>query len=342
MTKSAAQCRFCLLTYPRTGSNLFVKILNLDNQPNLASCKDGGYFFAPLNHLRYDMGFAGAHVQEMTTDQRAAEAACMKKCFQALTEYIQGAENEDQGIFFKEHTHILTNPVAKTRFIFGVENTRKSALPSHLGETEMAQKTTNGQSPHNETLLPDDFLNTLKPTFLIRHPALAFPSYYRAARRADGDLYLRSEQGQRVCRNIMTLRWSRKLYDFYSQNFNVTKVSAKEEITWPLVLEADDIMIKPAVMIRFCEILGLDVAQLRFEWDKDEQKRRPGIMAFRSTIDGSTGIDTSKASGGIINLDGCAREWREEFGDDAGRMIEVCVREAMNDYEYLSENKLRA
>ena len=72
------------------------------------------------------------------------------------------------------------------------------------------------QSPHNETLFPDDFLNTLKPTFLIRHPALAFPSYYRAARRADGDQYLRSEQGQRVCRNIMTLHWSRELYIFYA------------------------------------------------------------------------------------------------------------------------------
>lgn len=108
----------------------------------------------------------------------------------------------------------------------------------------------------------------------------------------------------------------------------MTNDSAEKDIEWPLVLDADDIMTDPAVIIRFCEILGLDVAQLRFEWDKDEQKRRPGIMAFRSTIDRSTGIDTSKASRGIVNLDECAREWREEF-DDAGLMIEICVREAM-------------
>ncbi|KAE8360426.1 hypothetical protein BDV27DRAFT_167845 [Aspergillus caelatus] len=333
MTRSTPQSRFCLLTYPRTGSNLLVKILNLDNQPTLVPCKDGGYFFARLSLLRYDMGCAGAHIKDLRDDQRAQETACIQECLQALTQYVHDAENQDKGIFFKEHTHMLSNPVAKSQFVFGADSIDEAVLVSQRAE---------GQSPYNETLLPDRFLNTLRPTFLIRHPALAFPSYYRAARKADGDEYLRSEQGRRVCRNIMTLRWSRQLYNFYVQHFNGTETSTRNEITWPLILDADDIMTNPAVVIRFCENLGLDTTRLRFQWDKDEQKRRPGIMAFRSTIDGSTGIDVSKASGENIDLDESAKQWREEFGGDSGQVIEMYVREAMADYEFLKERRLRA
>ncbi|GAB1206493.1 hypothetical protein APSETT445_005182 [Aspergillus pseudonomiae] len=333
MTRATPPPRFCLLTYPRTGSNLLVKILNLDNQPALAPCKDGGYFFARLNLLRYDMGCAGAHIKDLSEDQRAKETACIQECLQALTQYVHEAEQQNKGVFFKEHTHMISHPVAKTKFVFGADSIDDEAVLA-----------SQDQSPYNQTLLPDAFLGTLRPTFLIRHPALAFPSYYRAARKADGDLYLRSEQGRRVCRNIMTLRWSRELYNFYVQHFHGTETpsSAQEEIAWPLVLDADDIMTNPAVVIRFCETLGLDPAQLRFQWDKDEQQRRPGIMAFRSTIDGSTGIDVSKASGETIDLDESARQWREEFGEDAGQMIEMYVREAMADYEFLKERRLKA
>ncbi|KAF4219341.1 hypothetical protein CNMCM8980_003072 [Aspergillus fumigatiaffinis] len=332
MTRSSPHSRFCLLTYPRTGSNLLIKILNLDDQPDLASCNDGGYFFAPLNHLRYDMGITGAHIGDLTSDQHVKETACIHNCVQALTRYIHNAENQDKKTLFKEHTHILTNPVAQTRFIFGTDSIKES-FPSQWGKD---------QSPYNETLLPDNFLNTLKPTFLIRHPALAFPSYYRAARKADGDQYLHSEQGKRMCQNIMTLRWSRQLYRFYARQFNATDNSVEIESEWPLVLDADDIMTKPAVVTRFCGILGLDTTQLRYEWDTDERKRRPGIMAFRSTIDRSTGIDASKASGGRVDLDESARRWREEFGEGPGKMIEMYVREAMADYEFLKERRLRA
>ena len=38
------------------------------------------------------------------------------------------------------------------------------------------------QKALNPTLLPDAFLSTFKPLLLIRHPALAYPSLYRATR----------------------------------------------------------------------------------------------------------------------------------------------------------------
>ncbi|KAL4782806.1 hypothetical protein BJX76DRAFT_349125 [Aspergillus varians] len=308
MTRSDHHSRLSLLTYPE--------------RPAFASCSDGGYFFAPLDHFRYDMGVAGAHVDDLTPDQRAKEA------------YIHDAEDQGKKAFFKEHMHILISPAARISFVLKTDDNSNTKEKPLRDEDQ--------SSYYNETFLPDNFLSTLKPTFLIRHPALAVPSYYRAARKADGDQYLLSDQGQRMCRNVVTVRWSRQLYGFYAERLNAAETERRTEIAWPLVSDADDIMTKPAVVTRFCEILGLDTTRLRFQWDKDEQKQRPEILAYRSTIDGSTGIDARKAYGESIDLDESARQWKEEFGEGPGGMIKKHVREAKADYEVLKEKRLRA
>ncbi|KAB8227176.1 hypothetical protein ETB97_006905 [Aspergillus alliaceus] len=176
----------------------------------------------------------------------------MHGCVRALTQYIHNAENQDKKTFFKEHTHILTNPVAQTRFVFG-RGSIKESLPSPQCEED--------QSRYNETLLPDSLLSTLKPTFLIRYPALAFHRKTHVSEHYDAAL-------------------EPQLYEFYERDFNATDNSVETETMFPLVLDADDIMTKPAVVARFCDILCLDTTQLRYQWDTDKETRRPGIMAF--------------------------------------------------------------
>jgi hypothetical protein len=73
-------------------------------------------------------------------------------------------------------------------------------------------------SPLNQTVLPDDFLLCFKPTFLIRHPALVFPSYYRAHVNTFGKP--QTEEDQRELESTLepftTFSHLWKLFEFYA------------------------------------------------------------------------------------------------------------------------------
>ncbi|EFE43824.1 hypothetical protein TRV_01398 [Trichophyton verrucosum HKI 0517] len=346
MAKDRSPSRFYLLTCPRTASNLLMKILALEGQSNVAYREDGGYFFSPLHLLRYDLNCVGTHVEELTLEQKEKQIACIKSCYNTLVQHVEDAESNGKLVIVKEHTHYLTDPVAETEFLHG-EGCVTNELPWVMHGMDDLVQSTDGRSTHNKTVFSDDFLKTWRPIFLIRHPALAFPSWYRAAVRADGEEKARSTQGKLACKKVMTLRWTRRLYDFYMQESNNTSATGRnlgegrDKGMWPLVLDADDIMTQPEVIIRFCNIVGLDSDKLKFNWEKDEQQRRPGIMAFRSTIDSSTKIDPSKAAGDV-DIDQEAAKWREEFGEEIGRLVEEYVRAAMPDYTYLKSKKLVA
>ncbi|KAF3480785.1 uncharacterized protein GIQ15_06132 [Arthroderma uncinatum] len=333
--------RFYLLTCPRTASNLLVKILALEEQPRVALRKDGGYFFSPLHLLKYDLGCVDTHVEELTPDQKEKQKKCMKKCFNELLQHLHHAESEGKLVVVKEHTQFLADPVAETRLLYGQESIAKE-LPWMLRGREDLVQTMEGRSTENETILSDKFLKMWQPIFVIRHPALSFPSWYRASVRADGKEFAKSARGRRICRAVMTLRWTRKLYDFYSEHFSKSDAQPETKVnhvTWPLVLDADDFITQPAVLVKLCQIIGLDSSKLRYSWEKDVQPRRPGIMAFRSTIDNSTSIDTTKVAGNI-NLDDEAEKWKQEFGEEIGWMVEKHVRSAMPDYSYLKSRRL--
>ncbi|KAA8649377.1 hypothetical protein EYZ11_005637 [Aspergillus tanneri] len=331
--------RFYLLTYPRTASNLLLKILALEDQPNV---KSGSYFFLPLHALRLDHGSESTHIEALAPDQKQKEIKCMKGCFSRLIQHLTEAEAKNQLTFVKEHTTFLTEPVAKTRAIDG-QNSVTDEMPWMLDEQNGLTQPMEGRSVHNETLLSDSFLKTWKPSFLIRHPALAFPSYYRAVVRIGGEDYARSSRMRRYNRYMMTLRWTRQLYDFYADHFAATESaqgSCNDCNLWPLVLDADDVITHPTVVAKFCDLVGLDATKLKFKWEKERQERSPREKAMMSTIDESTGVNPSKATG-CVDIDKEAARWKTEFGEDIGQMIDTFVREAMPDYMFLRSKRLR-
>jgi hypothetical protein len=59
------------------------------------------------------------------------------------------------------------------------------------------------------------------------------------------------------------------------------------------------------------------------------------------TLLSSEGIDAGKVAGDV-DLDEQATKWRWEFGETTGRRLEMLVRDAMPDYEYLKARRLRA
>jgi len=329
--------RFYLLTYPRTASNLLVRILALPDQPSLFSSERRGYFFDGTMRLRLGPSkTAGRHLADWTPEERTALMSSYQTCFDALETQVETAAGLGKDIFVKEHATWLMEPVAETKWVFGENSTHES--PWTVKVKGVPEQT---HSALNETVLPDEFLRTWLPTFLIRHPALVFPSLYRTRVDLGGAEAARTEPGFVL---EMTMHWSRTLFDWYSLQIKTSASDSDPEVTWPIILDADDIMVEPEVVVRYSEIVGLDQTKLKFSWEparEEELSKMPGReRRMRSTMSASTGIMEGKTS---INLDvdDEARKWRLEFGEEEGEKIEKWVRAAMPDYEYMKAKRLR-
>lgn len=335
MALDVPQQRFLLLTYPRTASNLLVKILALDDQPSLLPNRRKEYYFMPIIRAKmHQFRVAGKHLDEWTADERTRMMKTFQKCFDTLQKHAEIAEVQGKDAFVKEHVPWLVEPVAETKWIFGEESIEElpwtvKALPEQT------------HSILNPTMFPDQVLKTWFPTFLIRHPALVFPSMYRTDLNLQGAGVKKSE----VMRNLeMTMRWSRILYDWYTQEHSQSESSLGDDVTWPIILDADDIMTEPELVMRYSKILGFDESKLRFLWEpasKEEwDKMHRAEKAMRSTIAASAGIVEGKTSVNV-DIDEEAKKWRSEFGNEDGEKMEKWVRAAMPDYEYMKTKRLR-
>jgi hypothetical protein len=110
-------------------------------------------------------------MNEWTEEQKYQLKDSTQSCFDALEAYAQAAEAQGKIAFVKEHIHFLTEPTAQDIFLFGESASEQLTvrLPSRYGP--VASRTVG-----NDTVFPDEFLQTWRHTFLIRHPALVFSS----------------------------------------------------------------------------------------------------------------------------------------------------------------------
>lgn len=247
--------RYLLVTYPRTASHLLLKILALENQPSVLPCDKDGYFFMPTVGPRFKT--AGKQLDGWTKKERTMLMERHQACFDSLQKHIANGEAEGKNVFVKEHINWLTEPVSETTFVFGAESTSESPWTAQMSSDQT-------HSSSNKTILPDEFLASWYPTFLIRHPALVFPSTYRttidlnSVEKAKTDPFHLTE---------MTMHWSRTLYDWYCRQLEFMRRTNSGGHTWPIVLDADDIMLDREVVVRYAKMIGLDPNKLRFSWD---------------------------------------------------------------------------
>ncbi|KAI1746917.1 hypothetical protein F4782DRAFT_523029 [Xylaria castorea] len=318
--------RYWLLTMPRTASNMLVRVLNLDEQ-DVRPARNGGYFFFPGMLAR--MNLFDKPSEEWTPEEHAVVKGDTQKSFDALQDHLKAAEEEGKKIFVKEHISFLNSPYYEQEYAFGKA---KDCLIETANARGVTQPT---RSSLNLTSLPDEFLKTWHPTFLIRHPALMFPSLYRTALKGvemDGKGRAQPEPYEVEA----TLKFARTLHEFYSDYFG-------KNSQWPILLDADDVMASPEVVMRYAELVGLDPEKLKFSWEKMSQeqigKMRSAEQIMLSSINASTGVDKGKMAGNI-NIDTEAEKWRKEFGEEGGSKLERWVRAAMPDYEYLRSKRL--
>ncbi|KAH7184794.1 uncharacterized protein B0J16DRAFT_340473 [Fusarium flagelliforme] len=328
--QSRQRGRYWLLTCPRTASNLLVKMLNLDEQ-GVRPANHGGYFFLPAiqKHFLVEQ----KPMDTWTEEEKAPIDEIIQQCSQAFQDHIAAAEAEGQKLYVKEHSIMLNHPRVEDHYINGSKEKRAITEATPVPVKGIAEPT---RSKNNLTLFPDEFLKTWNPTFLIRHPALMIPSLYRTS-LAKIDLKGISRPRREPCRTEVTMRWHRSLYEFYAEHFGNDSV-------WPIVLDADDIMLKPEIVCKYAKLAGLDESKVRRSWDKapSEELNKLSHMEQRmlSSINASTAIDNSKVAGNI-DIDQEVVKWTEEFGEGEAKKIEKWVRDVMPDYEYMHSKRMR-
>ncbi|KAF7919111.1 uncharacterized protein EAE98_009431 [Botrytis deweyae] len=324
---SNQRCNHLLLSSPRTASNLLITILNLENQPNIYTTersKHGYFFFDSFHTRKYLFTADSPHMRDWTQEDRKKSLAAHQSCFETLRDHAIVAESEGKFAYVKEHAAWLINPVALTKFIYDEE----------VGEEGWTVKAFGSQtrSIGNDTLLPDEFLKEWMPTFLIRHPALVIPSFFRARHDVEGLDYARKEW--KCWKLDRTMKWSRDLYDWY-------RSQGTEE---PIVLDADDVMTNRDIMVKYAKMIGADPTRLRFSWDVEstEQDWGESTSAWRrmsSTLQSSSGILKGKTSAGLV-VEEEVEKWKEEFGNEMAGNLETWVKDAMPHYEHMKAKRL--
>jgi hypothetical protein len=188
---------------------------------------------------------------------------------------------------------------------------------------------------------------------VIRHPALAFPSLYRAMLQMPSIGVLDEDGVRGASVANMTLASSRMLFDWcVEENKGVP----------PPVIDAHDIIHSPGAVLRFCEAVGMEKGAVRFEWEEErlgekeevkeaegedsEEKRwdpagQEAAKIMLSTLVASKGLVKGKAPA-TVDIKAEAVKWREEFGEEVAGVIEKAVWDAMPDYEYLRERRVQA
>ena len=244
--------RFYVISHPRTASNLLLRILALDSQPEVQKHENNfgsGYFFVRSTRMEDELGLLGKNVDTWTKAEKDQVKEVYQLGFERMEKYIASAEANGKiavikGIqflvlmlrgmifittrlfgpnlprslcltnenIFIEHGTVLTEPTSRSNFLFGQANVQETPwmvqVPKRYGLNP-------SRSLLNHTILPDEVLATILPTFLIRHPALVFPSHYRSLR--DVGMKFVTENFSRL--NVLcTFHWIRSQYDWWNNH----------------------------------------------------------------------------------------------------------------------------
>ncbi|EKV13445.1 hypothetical protein PDIG_38270 [Penicillium digitatum PHI26] len=341
--------RVLLVSIPRTASNLFLKILNIHNQPNVLTSQKGGDFFYDAFMTVSRDGRVDKPLDEWTTDARSETKAIIQRCFNNLEDYSTRARSENKIMFAKEHAFWFLNP----GFFTSPSSSAPMPSPEQLEEFRVSMPDQYGPSQtfsaNNKTVLPDEYLRTWQIAFIIRHPALAYPSMYRAMQKLSQSGFIDDDDIKGMSFTNMSLEWTRKLFDWCLEQ--------PDEPVTPLVVDANDIIHHPGAVVKFCEKTGLNTASMQFEWNSSEKSvnetpesadygepaeltlHRNASSIMFSTLAESTGVVKDKAPLSV-DVDAEVAKWRVEFGDEVAELLEKATRDSMSDYEYLKANRV--
>ena len=86
--------RLLLVSYPRTASNLLLKILALSDQPNVVANEQGGYFFMKAYTTAAKDSRIYRPGDQWTTEECDEVRSAFQECLNALEDYSSRAEKK--------------------------------------------------------------------------------------------------------------------------------------------------------------------------------------------------------------------------------------------------------
>lgn len=280
-------------------------------------------------------------MSQWTSDEKHGWKSALHGCSDIMEEYRIAGEKEDKAVFTKGHCNLMWNPAdlegesdnpAADREFFKI-TTGLDDIHTHVPE---------GPVP---TIFSAGYLSSWQPLFLIRHPALAFPSLCRGVvdMQDTNDLYPSREIMTKRLKMHMSFTFTRQLYDWYVAHYQECEKHGKSA-AYPIVVDSDDMINNTTVMHALARRLGLDESKVQTTWGplanadqlNEVQKR------FLRTMINSKGIEKHlpqvplKKNGGFDDT-----KWVEEFGDELAGLSLRSVEDGMADYEYLMARRFQ-
>ncbi|KJZ74635.1 hypothetical protein HIM_05985 [Hirsutella minnesotensis 3608] len=301
-----------LFSHPRTASNLVTHLLS--QQPGWAQSE---YHFRRAFHYARRALYGSEH-RQLTCEQRQEFEDLFQRGFSRLCQVRDAASKQGKCLFVKNHAFLLWDPC------------------------KLQDGGTASPAGTNPTRLPDDFLASWQPVFLIRHPALVFESWYRAEMRVES---IDIRDSALDC--FLTFRYSRRLYDWFVSR----AVAPKDQETrtpdsasvYPIVLDANEIIETDSAIPKLCELLNMDPLKVCYSWKPTRPPGDVGLSLLHVSYMGgfwaSDSIDKTKSSTGL-NIGVKEAQWKEEFGAVVADALLTQVNNAMPDYNYLRDKRI--
>lgn len=268
-----------------------------------------------------DLGIGNKPFQDWSDIEKDQVMQSFQDCTNALKHDVVSATTQNKIIFMKDHPQYLWRPDAK------------ALNGSHILHAILPNDGASQIPASNPTMLPFEYLVSSQLIFCIRHPALTFYSVCSAA----SELHLTEldNWGASIFSPWMTYTYTRVLYDWY---MSCVGNNGKP----PIVLDMNDIIHDPAIVVKVAEAVGLDPSKVQTKWDPvslpdDTPIRR---KVFCRSIYQSSGPLKEKAIL-EVDIDEQKNRWVEEFGYDLADKLADCVGRAMPDYAYLMTKTFR-
>lgn len=343
--------RVLLVSTPRTASNLLMKVLNIPNQPNTYVNEKGGYFFYPAFISAANNDYMERPAAQWTESEKQKVKAVYQSCVDKLEIEAAQAEGSNKRMFIKEHASWMFGPAAVQKKLTGVHDEEfLNAFRVHTPEKYGSLST---YTSSNETIFSDEYLRSWQMGFVIRHPALSLPSFWRALLKLAEKGIINEDAMERTTMANMGMCWARSLYDWCLEQPGLSRL--------PPLVDAYDLINNPSVVVRFAEETGMDPKVLQFEWESQDHEKKTGFWASDHAkasagddVEGShiraanVMLTTLSSSSGMIknrtpaevDLAVEAQNWKVEFGSRVAEFIEKAVLESMPDYEYLKARRI--
>jgi hypothetical protein len=205
----------------------------------------------------------------------------------------------------KNHREVAPKPVIVDHMLDLPPDRRN---PGGLNKHSISPHSESEPSACNPTVIPDRFMNTFVPIFIIRHPVRQIESLYRTTTRGYG-LSVTDPDFELTT----SYKPSRLIYDYYASTYgqivspfeSSSQKGMSEDNTsnllsgelgrpWPIVIDGDDLIADAERIVnKFCKLTGLDPSGVIYTWPKGEwhDQGQPSIEeAFFGTLSKSEGI----------------------------------------------------